>query len=86
MRETMQRPIEVSADLDVGAGYVMYLADREVAGTLDIWHDGQVAADLDDEQNVIGIEVLGFDDEQLGTPRSSQNRTASGSQRIFRAS
>jgi hypothetical protein len=66
----MKRPIEVSIDLEAGAGYVEYLADAEIVGTLDIWRDGQVAADLDDAEQVVGIEVLGFDEETLARARS----------------
>lgn len=61
----MKQPIEVRVDFEAGAGYVRYIGDVEVAGTLDVWHDGQVAADLDGAEQVVGIEFLGFDEETL---------------------
>lgn len=61
----MKHLIKIDVDREAGAEYVQYLGDAEVAGTLDVWHDGQVAADLDCDEQVIGIEVLGFDDETL---------------------
>jgi len=60
----MQKPISVEVDLDVEAAYVRYAAG-DVAGTLDVWHDGRVAADLDDAGTVLGIEVLGLDEAVL---------------------
>ena len=65
----MIRPISVRVDLHASAGYVEYVADVEVAGTEDVWHDGQVAADLDETGRVLGIEVLGFDNETLQRAR-----------------
>lgn len=65
----MQKPISVKLDLEAEAGYVRY-AEGDVAGTLDVWSDGTVAADLDDAGKVLGIEVLDFDDETLRAARS----------------
>jgi len=64
----MTKPLGVRVDLEANAGYVSYRLG-EVAGTLDVWHDGRVAADLDDAGNVLGIEVLGFDDKTLAQAR-----------------
>ena len=61
----MTKPISVKVDLNANAGYIRY-AEGKVAGTLDVWSDGWVAADLDDDGRVLGIEVLSFDDETLG--------------------
>ncbi len=46
-------------DHATGAGYVRYSA-HEVAGTREIWRDGTVAADIDRDGGIVGIEVLNF--------------------------
>lgn len=71
----MMQPIGVDVDLEIEAGYVRYLADAQCAGTIDVWHDGQVAADLDASQRVIGIEVLGLDKETLKHAREFAARS-----------
>ena len=60
----MMKPIAVEVDLEVKAGYVTY-SDSKVAEPRDIWEEGTVAADLDSEGCIIGIEVLGLDSETL---------------------
>jgi uncharacterized protein YuzE len=64
----MTRPIAVKVDLEVKAGYVTY-SDSKVAETRDVWEEGTVAADLDSEGCIIGIEVLGLDSETLSHAR-----------------
>jgi hypothetical protein len=57
-------PINLRIDFSVGAGYVQY-RDDEVVGTLDVWKDGTVAADLSRDQSIVGIEVLTLEGEAL---------------------
>ncbi len=64
----MMKPIAVEVDLEVKAGYVTY-SDNKVAETRDVWEEGTVAADLDSEGGIIGIEVLGLDSETLSQAR-----------------
>jgi len=64
----MKRPRSMDIDFEVNAAYINY-GEGEVAGTVDVWKDGQVAADLDAEDQVLGIEVLGFDEETLKNAR-----------------
>ena len=64
----MTKPIAVEVDLEVKAGYVTY-SDNKVAETRDVWEEGAVAADLDSEGGIIGIEVLGLDSETLSRAR-----------------
>lgn len=64
----MKKPRALDIDFEAGAGYIRY-ADGEVAGTIDVWEDGQVAADVDAADEVLGIEILGFDDETLAHAR-----------------
>lgn len=66
----MRQPIEVKVDRVNALGYVRYIADREVAGTLVVWDDGWVAADVDDDGEVLGIEVVGLDSETLSRARA----------------
>jgi len=62
----MKKPLSIEIDLQHRLGYVYYAQlEGHCAGTLDVWADGLVAADLDDDGNVLGIEVLGLDDETL---------------------
>ena len=65
----MMKPIAVEVDLEVEAGYVTY-SENKVAETRDVWEEGTVAADLDSEGGIIGIEVLGFDSETLSRARA----------------
>lgn len=65
----MQLPVSVDVDLVIGAAYVQYLVDREVCETVDVWKQGQVAADLDANGAVIGIELLRLDDATIGQAR-----------------
>jgi len=60
----MTKPIGVSVDLEAECGYIVY-SSRKVAETRDIWEEGTVAANLDAEGSIIGIEVLGLDSETL---------------------
>jgi uncharacterized protein YuzE len=64
----MRKPRALDIDFEADAGYIRY-ADGEVAGTIDVWEDGQVAADVDASNEVLGIEILGFDDETLAQAR-----------------
>jgi hypothetical protein len=41
-----------------------------VAGTIDVWQDGWVAADTDASGAILGIEVLGLDAETLTQARA----------------
>jgi hypothetical protein len=74
-RYRMERPrtklISVIVDLNTTWAYIQYShpIDHEIVGTLDVWQDGQVAADMDDGANVVGIEVLGFDQVTLAEAR-----------------
>lgn len=65
----MTNPETVEVDREVEAAYIRYTR-RAVAETVDIWEEGTVAADLDSAGSVIGIEVLGFDDETLSHARA----------------
>lgn len=65
----MMKPLGVEIDFESKAGYVTY-AERRVAETLDVWEEGTVAADLDAEGNVIGIEVLGLDAQTISRARA----------------
>jgi hypothetical protein len=60
----MQNPIGMELDFTIGAGYVQYRED-DVVGTVDVWHDGTVAADVNEARSVVGIEVLVLDSEAL---------------------
>ena len=63
----MTVPNNVELDLDAKAGYIR---DGEIAGTVDVWRDGRVAADVDADGNVLGIEILSFDAETLSKART----------------
>lgn len=65
----MIKPISVDADLDALAAYVRY-SQAAIANTIDVWKDGQVAADVDDAGNIVGIEVLAFDKRTLENARA----------------
>ena len=62
------KAIEVRVDLESESGYVAYSANK-VAETREVWEDGFVAADLDSNGSVIGIEMLGLDSETLSHAR-----------------
>jgi len=64
----MMHPIDVQIDEEAGAGYITY-AKGDVAETVEIWEEGTVAADVDSSGNILGIEVLGFDEEILSRAR-----------------
>ena len=64
----MTRPQGLEIDFDVKAGYVSYSAGT-VAETREVWEQGTVAADLDAEGTVAGIEVLDLDAETLSHAR-----------------
>jgi uncharacterized protein YuzE len=62
----MKKPTSVEIDIQHRLGYVYYQeSSKKVAETIDVWREGRVAADLDDAGNVVGIELLGFDDNTL---------------------
>jgi uncharacterized protein YuzE len=65
----MTKPLSVKIDNQANAGYIRY-AEGKVATTLDVWSDGWVAADIDSAGAVLGIELLGFDDETLQHARA----------------
>ena len=60
----MTKPIEVHVDLESESGYVAYSAHK-VAETRDVWEEGTVAADLDSDGGIVGIEMLDLDSETL---------------------
>lgn len=60
----MIKPVGLQVDLEMDAAYIRY-AEGEVAGTIDVWEDGWVAADVDGAGQVLGIEVLDLDIETL---------------------
>lgn len=62
-------PIDVRIDDAAGAGYITY-AKGEVAETVEVWEEGTVAADVDASGKILGIEVLGFDEEVLSRARA----------------
>lgn len=61
----MRMPTFVEVDLQNRLAYVSYSSEPRVSETIDVWHEGQVAADLDDVGAVVGIEVLSLDEETL---------------------
>jgi uncharacterized protein YuzE len=65
----MTRPLGVEIDFEAKAGYVTY-SESKVAETVDVWEEGTVAADLDADGKIIGIEVLGLDAEALSQARA----------------
>jgi uncharacterized protein YuzE len=73
----MTKPLSVTVDLEVNAAYIRY-AEGQVAGTLDVWRDGWVAADLDENGRVLGIEVLDLDRETLHRARAYAQRHGLG--------
>ncbi|HEX3549993.1 MAG TPA: hypothetical protein VHT53_06430 [Candidatus Elarobacter sp.] len=71
----MLKPIQLRLDYDVGAGYLKYrnLADAEhVARNARISED--VIVDYTDADEVVGIELLAFDEETLDVARSFASR------------
>ncbi|MBV8720793.1 MAG: DUF2283 domain-containing protein [Candidatus Eremiobacteraeota bacterium] len=63
-------PTSIRIDLEAGAGYIYYSnGEGRSARTVDVWKDGQVAADYDESGKLVGIEVLGFDLETLSHAR-----------------
>ncbi len=56
----MTVPLKIEIDSHAGAGYVQY-TNTKIVTTIDVWEDGQVAADLDADGAIVGIEVLDFD-------------------------
>ncbi len=65
----MIHPQGVEIDSESEAGYVCY-SKTDIAETVEVWEEGTVAADLDSNGNVVGIEVLSFDDETLSQARA----------------
>lgn len=65
----MKEPISVDVDLTRGAGYVQYIEDCDIAETIDVWRDGRVAADVSDDREIVGIELLYLDAETLSHAR-----------------
>ncbi len=65
----MIQPRTVQVDAESGAAYVTY-AVGIVAGTIEVWDYGQVAADVDDKDTILGIELLGLDAETIGHARN----------------
>lgn len=66
----MRKPTSIEIDFAANAGYVYYIPRARIAETVDVWEQGQVAADLDDAGDVVGIELLGFDAETLEHART----------------
>ena len=65
----MIQPIDIEIDDEANAGYIRY-AKATVAETVEVWEEGTVAADLDSAGNVIGIELLGFEDDILAKAKA----------------
>ncbi len=65
----MTHPIDVRIDDEAGAAYITYVKG-EVAETVEVWEEGSVAADVDSSGSILGIEVLGFDEEILSRARA----------------
>jgi uncharacterized protein YuzE len=66
----MQKPISLEVDFKANAGYLEYRALGEgqcVTRTQRVHDAAQV--DFDGESQVLGIELLGFDDEALDAAR-----------------
>ena len=66
----MRMPTSIEVDLENRVGYVYYVSEPKVSETIDVWQEGRVAADLDASGNVLGIEVLGLDEETLERARA----------------
>lgn len=64
----MINAIGVEVDLESMSGYVTYSA-RKIAETRDVWGKGTVAADLDSDGGVVGIEVLELGPKTLANAR-----------------
>lgn len=64
----MKKPHTMEIDFKAHAGYVRYSGDK-IVGTIDVWADGQVAADLNTSDEIVGVEILGFDQETLDEAR-----------------
>jgi uncharacterized protein YuzE len=60
----MTAPLKIEIDSKAGAGYVKY-TDKKIATTIDVWEDGQVAADLDGDGAIVGIEILDLDEPTI---------------------
>jgi len=56
----VKKPTQIRIDVQSDAGYVRY-TDEPIVNTIDVWKHGQVAADIDAQGEVVGIELLGFD-------------------------
>jgi hypothetical protein len=68
--EEMQNPIEVKVDLEANAGYVRYQArsgGQRFARNERLSQD--VVVDFDADNEVLGIELLAFDDEAIDVAR-----------------
>jgi uncharacterized protein YuzE len=66
----MQKPISLEVDFKANAGYLEYraLGDGQLVTRTQRVHDA-VHVDFDAESQILGIELLGFDDEALGAAR-----------------
>lgn len=64
----MMKPASIRVDLKAEAAYVKY-TDEGIVNTVDVWEDGQVAADIAANGAIVGIELLGFDAETLARAR-----------------
>jgi uncharacterized protein YuzE len=56
----MTQPISVRTDLSVMAAYIEY-GTAESVETVDLTETGSVAYDLDQAGNIVGIEILRFE-------------------------
>ncbi len=65
----MTVPLKIEINPKAGAGYIHY-SNAKVVTTVDVWEDGQVAADLDATGAVVGIEVLDLDAETMRHARA----------------
>jgi len=64
-----RKPLALRLELSGNCGYVIY-AEENVAKTVLLCEDGSVAADLDENGRILGIELLDNDDETLATARA----------------
>ena len=65
----MQNPLSVKVDLEANAGYVRYPSSgvRRFARNERLSQD--VVTDFDADSQVLGIELLAFDEEAIGIAR-----------------
>jgi hypothetical protein len=65
----MQNPLRVKVDLEANAGYVRYPSSGGQRFARNERLSQDVVIDFDTDSQVLGIELLAFDDEALGVAR-----------------